>query len=78
MTTKFPIHVNQKVQEIIRDLLNGKCYTSFKGKRLLMVDRDLISIKVNGTIRLIYNIRTKKHKVLTHQDYNKYIGCKKG
>ena len=75
---KLPQHVVDKGLQIVNHLKAGICYTQYKGKRMLKVDRQLVSIKLNDTSRLLYHIMTREFYILTHQDYNKFLGCKRG
>lgn len=76
--SRVPSHIENKGNKIASELKDGANYVDYKGKRLMMVDRNLVSIKLNQTSRLLFNLVSKQFQILTHSQYNKVIGCKKG
>ncbi len=71
---KIQSNMLNKGNTIGNKLINGEDYHIFKGKRLTLSNRNLVSIKLNKVTRLLFNLENKSFQILTHAQYNKLIG----
>lgn len=65
-----PEHVQEKAVGIVQGIRNGISHTMYKGKLLVYQSRDIISIPVGWSYRLICNRGGEVIDLLSHEDYN--------
>lgn len=67
--------LQEKAREIITAMSCGASYFEFGGKRLISMKKEVISIPIGDSYRLIYRVNPLcVVEILSHEDYNnKYV-----
>ena len=72
----LPAHVARRAVEYLVRLAEGASYEEFRGKRLTHINREIISIPLPSSYRLIMREKDSKFvpvEALSHEAYNRRV-----
>ena len=72
----LPAHVARRAVEYLARLAEGASYEEFRGKRLTHINREIISIPLPSSYRLIIREKDSKFvpvEALSHEAYNRRV-----